>query len=193
MAPDATNVADGGSIPSGGTDRTRATRVFPTRTSTADCSADYRAMEVQILPGGPWQKPKPSRREAVNLVLVGASPIGHSNVSCRRRPTGRSHCSQKAGSVGSNPTGGTSSAAHAPDPRMGRDVANVDGDWFESYRWHDTSGCSSAVRARGRGPRGRWCDSSHSDHSCSDLWEGARLITVPTRVRFSPLQRLVQV
>lgn len=25
------------------------------------------------------------------------------------------------------------------------------------------SGCSSGVRARGRGPRGRWCDSSHSD------------------------------
>ena len=25
------------------------------------------------------------------------------------------------------------------------------------------SGCSSGVRARGRGPRGRWCDSSHPD------------------------------
>ena len=57
----------------------RAHARFPTRTSTADCSLDRRVMEVQILPGGPWPKPKPSRREAVNLVLVGASPIGHSN------------------------------------------------------------------------------------------------------------------
>ena len=29
------------------------------------------------------------------------------------------------------------------------------------------SGCSSGVRARGRGPRGRWCDSSHSDRGLS--------------------------
>ena len=29
------------------------------------------------------------------------------------------------------------SCPSAPDPRMGRDVANVDGVWFESYRWHD--------------------------------------------------------
>ncbi len=98
----------------------------------------------------------------MNLVLVGASPIGHSNVSCRRRPTGRSHCSQKAGSVGSNPTGGTSLTT-CPRPEDGTRRGERRRSWFESYRWHDTSGCSSAVRARGRGPRGRWCDSSHSD------------------------------
>ena len=68
------NQDDGGSIPSGGTDR------FPTRTSIEDCLLDRRVMGVQVPPSGPWQMPKSTRREAVNLVEMGVSPI------CRSKP-----------------------------------------------------------------------------------------------------------
>ena len=38
---------------------------------------DKRKVSVQFTPGGLWLMPKSSRREAVNLVEVGASPINH--------------------------------------------------------------------------------------------------------------------
>ena len=61
-------------------------------------------------------------------------------------------------------------------PFRGRD-AGLRTPWrrFDSFRWYQAvSGCSSGVRARGRGPRGRWCDSSHSDQcqsGCSSAAE----------------------
>jgi hypothetical protein len=52
-----------------------------------------------------------------------------------------------------------SAATSAPRPRGFHPRAR---DLFHPLR-RQPSGCSSVVRARGRGPRGRWCDSSHSD------------------------------
>ena len=51
------------------------------------------------------------------------------------------------------------------------------------------SGCSSVVRARGRGPRGRWCDSSHSDVSPPTQGRDTRLRISMVGVRILSVAR----
>ncbi len=49
----------------------------PALSSTAERSPDKRVTKVRFLQSGLWSMPKQSRREAVNLEKMGASPIDH--------------------------------------------------------------------------------------------------------------------
>ena len=138
MGRDATNVAGGGSNPSSGT-------------SLCD-RLGGRALR-RLLAEGP----------GLQIRVAEFDPLA----ACSRRDEVRLSCAlarQRAdrwmviGLPGSNPRSRPNAATSGTDARL---ISATVRDRTPPLR--RTAGCSSGVRARGRGPRGRWCDSSHSD------------------------------
>ena len=97
-----------------------------------------------------WPSPKSSRSEAVTLVLVGASPIGHPNAAVDQR---QSQWFERPCSGGSNPLGGTSICS------CGESVSFSTRSHTPGYAGAIPASASSSVPVRSRRcrPTGRVC------------------------------------